>query len=150
MFIFDGIYTWEGWGGKLKLASGKCRMWIVDLNRLDDSRILHMKPFLVVVSDLPREGMSKREVTVRSACGHIATRLVDDYGIDPSRMLFVEYFPERTYGKNPPKTIPAVLDAVEFRWQERLALDPKRHPIEEPLRGLIRSLIETPTDAARS
>ncbi|MGD9017308.1 MAG: hypothetical protein PVH30_07975 [Desulfobacterales bacterium] len=142
MVLFDGIYEWKGWGGLLKLASGKCRMWIFDLNRMEDGHVLHLRPFLVVVSDLPKEGMSKGEVTIRSACGHIATRIAEEYGVEPSRMLFVEYFPEKVYGVDPPKRIPAVLDAVEFAWKDRVALEPRRHPLERSMRRRVMAMIE--------
>ena len=33
MLIYDDIYSWEGWGGKLRLASGKCRLRIFDLKK---------------------------------------------------------------------------------------------------------------------
>lgn len=148
MILFNGTYRWPGWGGLLELAKGKCRMWIFDLNRLPAGGVIHMKPFLVVVSDLPKEGMTKGEVTVRSAASHIATRIVDRYGVEPSRLLFVEYFPEAEYGRDPPKRIPAVLDLVEFEWRERLALAPRRRPLEHPLRGLVRELVESAPEPA--
>ena len=142
MILFNGVYRWPGWGGLLQLAKGKCRMWIFDLNRIPAKGVLHLKPFLVVVSDLPKEGMSKGEVTVRSACSHIATRIVAEYRVEPSRLLFVEYFPEEEYGRDPPRRIPAVLDTVEFEWRDRLALAPRRRPLEPPMRRLVLELVQ--------
>ncbi|MFZ7125010.1 MAG: hypothetical protein ACOWWM_02505 [Desulfobacterales bacterium] len=148
MILYNGIYRWEGWGGVLKLASGRCRMWIFDLNRMrhKDDTVIHLRPFLVVVADLPKEGMSKREVTIRSACGHIATRIIEAYGVDPGKLLFVEYFPETEYGKKPAKVIPAVLDAVDFTWKNRLALEPRRRPLASPLREKVLELVSACAD----
>jgi hypothetical protein len=33
MKIYDDIFMWDGWGGLLKLASGKCRVKIFDLKK---------------------------------------------------------------------------------------------------------------------
>ena len=33
MLIYDDIFAWEGWGGELRLASGECRLRIIDLKK---------------------------------------------------------------------------------------------------------------------
>ena len=39
MLIYDDIYSWEGWGGMLRLASGKCRLRIFDLKKGNEKRL---------------------------------------------------------------------------------------------------------------
>jgi hypothetical protein len=141
MRIFDDIFEWEGFGGKLKLASGRCRLRIYDLNR-PGGGVVHLRPMVVVVSDLPQEGMLKGQVTVHSANSHIATQVSRRFGIPPQRMLFVEYTPAETYGPRGEYRIPAVFDGVEFTWQEGLALYPRRKSLEPPLRDLVQGLVE--------
>jgi len=140
--VYDGIFEWEGWGGQLKLAKGRCRMWIFDLNRLEHKEVVHLRPMVVVVSDLPREGMMKGEVSVRSAAGHIATVVSRKFHIDPARMQFVEYTPRETYGKNKEYVIEAGYDAVEFTWQDGLALFPRIKTLEPVLTALLRERLE--------
>ena len=133
MVVYDDIFEWEGWGGRLKLAKGRCRLRIYDLNRSDHNDVLHLRPMVVVASDLPREGMLKGEVSVRSAAGHIATVVSRKFNIDPARMQFVEYTPSETYGQNSEYVIAAAYDAVEFTWQDGLALFPRLKPLDEAL-----------------
>jgi len=140
--VYDGIFEWEGWGGQLKLAKGRCRLWIFDLNRSAEKEVLHLRPMVVVASDLPREGMMKGEVSVRSAAGHIATVVSRKFRIDPPRMQFVEYTPRETYGRNNEYVIQAGYDAVEFTWQDGLALFPRIKPLEPALTALLKKWVE--------
>ena len=142
MVVYDDIFEWEGWGGRLKLARGRCWLRIFDLNRADGKGILHLRPMVVVASDLPREGMMKGEVSVRSAAGHIATVVCRRFKIEPQRMQFVEYTPGETYGPKKEYVIPAVYDAVEFTWQDGLALFPQMRPISESLKLFLQDLLE--------
>jgi hypothetical protein len=142
MRIHDDIFEWEGFGGKLRLASGRCRLWIFDLNRPHRGGVMHLRPMVVVAADLPQDGMLKGQVTVRSANSHIATQVSHRFRIPPQRMLFVEYTPAETYGPHGEYRIAAVLDAVDFTWQEGLALYPRRRTLEPPLRDLIQGLVE--------
>jgi len=137
LVVYDDIFEWEGWGGRLKLAKGRCRLRIYDLNRSDHKDVLHIRPMIVVASDLPREGMMKGEVSVRSAAGHIATVVSRKFNIDPQRMQFVEYTPSEVYGKKNEYVIAAAYDAVEFTWQDGLALFPRMIPISESLKALL-------------
>jgi len=142
LVVYDDIFEWEGWGGRLKLAKGRCQLKIYDLNRSDHKAILHLRPIVVVASDLPREGMMKGEVSVRSAAGHIATVVSRKFNIDPQRMQFVEYTPCETYGKNNEYVIAAAYDAVEFTWQDGLALFPRMKSIDEALISILREWVE--------
>jgi hypothetical protein len=143
--VYDDIFEWEGWGGQLKLANGRCRLRIYDLNRSDNLDVIHLRPILVVASDLPREGMLKGEVSVRSAAGHIATVVSRKFHIDPARMQFVEYIPRETYGKNNEYVIEAVFDAVDFSWQDGLALFPRTKPLEPALAAFLKEQLEGET-----
>ena len=73
MLIYDDIYSWEGWGGKLRLASGKCRLRIFDLKKGNKKGLAHLRPIIVIAADVPESRMS-----VRSCCGHIATCITKD------------------------------------------------------------------------
>ena len=150
MVIYDDIFEWEGWGGELKLAKGRCRLRIFDLNRSDRKDVLHLRPMVVVASDLPREGMMKGEVSVRSAASHIATVVSQRFGIDPQRMQFVEYTPRETYGKHGEYVIQPGYDAVEFTWEDGLALFPRHKPIDPELVVILREWLEdTPAATPR-
>ena len=140
--VYDDIFEWEGWGGQLKLAKGRCRLRIFDLNRADRKAVLHLRPMVVVASDLPREGMMKGEVSVRSAAGHIATVVSRKFGIDPQRMQFVEYTPKETYGRHNEYVIEAGYDAVEFTWQDGLALFPRIKPLDLELVAMLKEGLE--------
>ena len=143
MVVFDDIFEWEGWGGRLKLAKGRCRLWIFDLNRSACKAVLHLRPMVVVASDLPREGMMKGDVSVRSAASHIATVVSKKFGIDPARMQFVEYTPRETYGKHNEYVIEAGYDAVEFTWQDGLALFPRIKSLDPDLIAILRKCMES-------
>ena len=141
MLIFDDIFEWEGWGGKLKLARGRCRLRIFDLNQGPSADLVHMRPIVVVASDLPRDTMMMGEVSVRSASSHIATVVCRRFGIEPQRMQFVEYTPAETYGKQGEYMIQAGFDAVAFTWKDNLALFPRSQPLGPPLLEIVRDLL---------
>lgn len=141
MIIYDDIFAWEGWGGRLKLANGRCRLRIFDLRQARRDGVVPLRPFLVVASDLPREGMLKGEVTVRSASSHIATVVCRRFRIEPQRMQFVEYTPAERYGQQGEYLIAAAYDAVEFTWREGLALFPRIKPLTPPLRDIVQRLV---------
>ncbi len=138
MLIYNGLYHWKGWGGKLQLASGKCQMRIYDLTKDKQNGVVMLKPFVVVVADTPREKIS--DMTVKSCASHIATEVAKQFSIDPDRMLWVEYYPQVTYGKDNNHVIPEKYDAVEFTWHGDKALDPKWRALEPPLLGMVKDL----------
>jgi hypothetical protein len=133
MLIYDDIFAWEGFGGKLKLGSGTCRLRIFDMNKGDPKGVTHLKPMIVVASDLPESKMS-----VRSCSSHIATTVVQKFNIAPHRMQFVEYYPKKLYGEGNRSVIPETFEAVEFTWKEKMALHPKLKPLESPLLDLLK------------
>ena len=137
MQTFDNIYSWEGWGGKLRLGSGQCRLRIFDLRKDDTTKgISFLKPIIVVVTDVPDSKLS-----MRSCAGHIATCVTGEFDIDPSRMLWVEYYPQTVYGQHGEKSIPERLEAVEFEWQEDKAIKPRWRPLKSPLLEAVKELI---------
>lgn len=144
MLIHDDIFAWEGFGGLLDLASGKCRLLIFDLSGPRDNRggkVMAIKPIVVVVSDLPGHDTHMKKVSVRSCTSHIATCVARDFNIDPHRMLYLEYYPASTYGEQNQHFIPAKLDAVDFEWHDRKALHPKWRPLKPPQFDQILELI---------
>ncbi|UCD32371.1 MAG: hypothetical protein JSV38_00225 [Desulfobacterales bacterium] len=136
MLIHDGIFNWSGWGGKLGLGSGKCRLRIYDLDRGDEKGLTHLKPIVVVVSDLPESNVS-----VRSCNSHVATVVAKDFNIAPHRMLFIEYYPEKTYGAEEDRVISEKFDLVEFTWHQDKAIQPKWKSLAPPLLEKIKNLL---------
>ena len=132
MLIFDDIFSWEGFGGKLKLGSGKCRLRILDLNQGNRAGLTHLKSMVVVATDLPDSKMS-----VRSCSSHIATMVGRRFNIPHHRMQFVEYYPRKTYGNRNRNVIPEVFEAVDFTWKGDKALHPKLRPLGPPLLDLL-------------
>lgn len=136
MLIYDDIFNWEGFGGKLKLASGKCRLKIYDLSKDKTDGLLHLKPIVVIAMDHPDSKMS-----VRSCSSHIATMVSRQFHVAPSRMQFVEYYPRKTYGRDGKNFIPEMLEAVDFSWKENLAMHPRLRPLARPLLKRLQQLL---------
>lgn len=149
MRIYDGEFSWEGFGGVYQLASGQCRLRIFDLKKNPDSNVALMKPIIVVVSDLPGDATEPKKMSVRGCAGHIATRVTETFNIDPQRMVYVEYYPQSVYGDQNQHTIPAKFDAVDFAWHDGKALHPTWRSLEQPLQETLAALIaesDTPSD----
>ena len=138
MLIHDAIFTWEGWGGKLQLASGKCRLRIYDRSKSGGRDIAFLKPYVVIVSDVPGSKMS-----VRSCAGHIATMVSQDFHIDPHRTFWVEYYPKIIYGAGADKIIPEHYVAVDFEWYKGKAISPKWRQLGPPLLDIVQDLVNT-------
>jgi hypothetical protein len=134
--IYDDLFEWEGWGGKLRLGSGKCRLRILNLRSETTNKLTPIKPVVVIVSDIPGGAMS-----VRSCAGHIATQVTCRFNIDPHRMLYVEYYPAVVYGGNKKLEIPERYESVEFTWREDKAIQPRWRPLPEPLVEMIESVM---------
>jgi hypothetical protein len=141
MLIHDEIFTWEGWGGKLKLGSGKCRLRIYDLRKGKAASLAHLRPMIVVVSDVADSPMS-----IRSCSGHIATTVTRRFGLDPARMIFIEYYQPKSYGENDEHLIPERFEIVEFSWHEDKAFNPKYRPLNPPLKDTILPLLREEKD----
>lgn len=141
MLIHDDIYTWDGFGGKMRLGNGRCRLRIFDMKKSDAGRLSHIRPIIVVVSDLPEETKSYKTVTVKGSASHVATRVTIDFNIDPNRMMWIEYYPGHAYGPYNEKHIPDRLEAVEFTWRDDLALHARWRKLEPPLFDAILDLI---------
>jgi hypothetical protein len=137
MLVHDDVYAWEGFGGKLRLASGRCRLRIYDLTRDAAGGLAHLRPLIVVVSDLPENRMS-----VRSCAGHIATCVARDFKIDPQRMMFIEHVPASIYGQHRERVIPEKYEAADFNWTEGGAIQPKWRTLQPPLVDVIRRIVE--------
>jgi len=137
MLIYDDIYHWKGWGGKLRLGSGKCRLRIYDLNKTRSKDLAHLRPIIVVITDIPESNMS-----IRSCASHIATLVAAEFNIDPHRMLWVEYYPEITYGTPKAHVIPERFEAVEFTWHEDKAIKPVWRNLQPAIQNTVKKLIE--------
>lgn len=133
MLIYDDIFHWEGFGGKLRLASGKCLLKIFDLSSGPTGGVVHLKPIVVVATDL-----ADSKMTVRSCCSHIATTVARQFNISPQRMQLVEHYPETFYGEKNRQRIPQKFDAVELVWEKDVALHPKWRPVEGRLLAFLK------------
>ncbi|MGD8891619.1 MAG: hypothetical protein PVF94_01205 [Desulfobacterales bacterium] len=138
MLIHDDIFSWRGWGGKLMLGSGKCRLRIYDLKKGDKNDLMHLRPIIVIVSDVPDSKME-----VRGATSHVATLVAKEFNIDPHRMLYIEYYPEHSYGVNDKYVISEKFDAVEFTWHDGMAIKPKWRTLKPPLLDEIKKLLNS-------
>jgi hypothetical protein len=136
MLIYDGIYSWEGFGGRLKLSSGSCRLQLYDLSRAPSGGMAYLRPFIAIVSDVPESRMS-----VRSCAGHVATSVARDFKIDPQRMLYLEYYAESIYGERRERRIPEKYDVVDFTWTEGGAIQPRWRTLHPPLLDVIRRMV---------
>ena len=81
------------------------------------------------------------DMTVKSCASHIATLVTEDFGIDPARMLWIEYYPRKTYGKDDAKVIDEVIESVEFDWYDGKAVMPKWRELKPPMDEIIRKLL---------
>ena len=138
MLLYDGLYHWKGWGGKLQLASGKCKMRIYDLTKREKDSVVLLKPVIVVLTDEPSEKIN--DMTVKSCASHIATLVTKQFSIDPKRTLWVEYYPQITYGKADTNVIPEKYEVVEFTWHKNKAVNPKWKLLEPPLSDMVKNL----------
>ena len=137
MLIYDDIFNWEGFGGKLRLASGKCRLKIFDLAKNGIKGLAHIRPIVVIASDVPGSKMS-----VRSCSSHIASMIAGKFNIDPHRMQFIEYYPPVVYGEKKERTIPEKYEVVEFTWNDNKALKPRWRRLEPPMLDKVKQLME--------
>ena len=137
MLVYDDIFAWEGWGGELRLASGECRLRIFDLKKGDVKGLAHLRPIIVIVSDIPESPMS-----VRSCTGHIATSVAERFSIEPHRMLYIEYYPKTVYGSHKQHAIDEKYDAVDFNWSDGKAINPKWRTLKPPILEVIKQLVE--------
>ncbi|MCP4687476.1 MAG: hypothetical protein GY859_05455 [Desulfobacterales bacterium] len=137
MLIHDNIFAWEGFGGALRLGSGNCRLRIYDRNKGGGRAVAHMKPFIVIVSDTPGDGMS-----VRSCAGHVATNVTRAFDIDPNRMIWIEHYPRVAYGVKKEHVIPERYEVVDFTWRDGKALEPKWKTLQPPMLDIILAVIE--------
>ena len=138
MLVYDDIYSWEGWGGSLRLASGKCRLRIYDFKKSHKEDLAHLRPIIVIASDVPESRMS-----VRSCTGHIASCITKEFNIEPQRMMFIEYYPETVYGQQGENVIAEKYDVVEFTWHEEKAIEPKWRTLKPPLLDAIKKIVES-------
>ncbi len=123
----------------MKLASGKCRLRIFDLRKSDTKEVRHLRPVIVIVSDVPESGMS-----IKSCAGHIATKVAEAFCVDPLRMLFIEYYPAVTYGEDGKNTIPERYESVAFTWIENKAIQPRWRTLKTPLLETVMALMKPP------
>lgn len=141
MLIYDDIYSWDGWGGKLKLASGRCHMKIYDLRQREQTGVALLKPFVVVVSDLPFEKQGPNQMTVKSCAGHIATRVVREFKIDPHRMVWVEHYRLTPEDKGVAYARERFEEA-EFTWTDSGAISPRWKPLNPALEKQLRRWLD--------
>ncbi|MFP4446303.1 MAG: hypothetical protein ACLFPD_08670 [Desulfosudaceae bacterium] len=136
MVVYSGIYQWEGLGSPFGLASGKIRLWIFNLAESESNKVITLRPYIVVVSDLPAE-----KITVRGWAGPLAGFIAKKFSLNKDRLLWVEYYPPVQYGQRTIKHIPETFDAVEFTWKGQTAVLPRWRPLQPPLLDVVRELV---------
>lgn len=141
MLIYDDEFEWEGFGGRFKLAAGKCMLKIYDLSKGPKTGTAHLRPIIVIATDIPNS-----RISVRSVTSHIATVVTQKFSIDPQRMLFIEYYSEVVYGKDNENRIPEHYDAVDFEWHGDKAMHPKWRTLKSPMLDIVRDLEDIPED----
>jgi hypothetical protein len=122
----------------LRLASGKCRLRIFDLKKGDKRGLAHLRPVIVIASDIADSRMS-----VRSCCGHIATSVAREFSLKPDRMMFIEYYPRKIYGAQQDRVIAERFDMVDFTWHEGKAIQPKWRALKPPMLNQVKELVES-------
>ncbi len=137
MLIYNDIFHYRGFGGKLSLASGTCQLRIFDQRKEESGGLVLLRPMIVIVSDIPKNDMS-----IRSCAGHIATMVTKEFKINPQRMMWIEHYPAQEYGKKQVRTIPERYDAVEFVWKKNKAIAPKWRTIKPPILDLVKELMQ--------
>ncbi len=137
MLIYNDIYAWEGFGGLLRLASGKCHLRIFDLKRNQETGLAHLKPIIVIATDVEDSRMS-----VRSCSGHIATSVARKFGFKPGRMMFIEYYPRKVYGEQGERVIEEKYDLVDFNWHGDKAIQPRWRALKPPMLDVVKGLME--------
>lgn len=133
---YDDIFAWEGWGGAFNLGSGQCHLRFFDLRK--ESAVGLLKPFIVVVTDLPREGWKPNQMSVKSCALHAASQFVRQFGVPSQRLRWIEYYP-------PPD--PSVLygqerfDEASFTWEGDRAVYARWKSLDESTEGRLRELL---------
>ncbi len=137
MLIYNDMFAWEGFGGILRLASGKCHLLIFDLKQNKQNGLAHLKPIIVIATDVEDSRMS-----VRSCSGHIATSVARKFNFKPDRMMFIEYYPRKVYGEQGDQVIEEKYDVVDFNWHDDKAIQPKWRALKPPMLDVVKGLME--------
>ena len=139
---YDDIFAWDGWGGEFKLTSGRCHLRVYDLQKSTNHDPIFLKSIIVVVSDLPESYGKPGVMSIRSCAGHIATRVTRQFRINPERMLYVEYHPQKFYGRSRIHTVPERYEAVDFKWRNQKAFAVNWRVLDARLRDQVKRLIK--------
>ncbi|MBU0991108.1 MAG: hypothetical protein KJ737_01335 [Proteobacteria bacterium] len=139
MLIYNDTFAWDGFGGKLKLASGECWLRIIDRRKAsaEGEGVTFVRPYIIIVSD-----KSGKKMSVKSCAGHIATLVTEKFNIAPNRMYYIEYYDKIEYGQNPRKTIPEKFESVEFDWHDSKAINPRWRSVNQSIIDMIKSALK--------
>ncbi len=142
MLIYDDLYKWDGWGGMFKLGSGRCRLRIFDLKKKGGKSPVPLKPFIIIVTDIPFAKRAPNQMTIKSCASHIATKVVREFKINPTRMVWIEYYPEDPDNYKLKYKNREFFEEVEFTWHGDYALQPGWKPLNPAMEKLVKSLLE--------
>ena len=82
-------------------------------------------------------------MSVRSCASHIATNVTQQFKIEPERMLFIEYYPQTSYGEHNEHVIAEKYEVVDFTWHEGRAIEPRWRTLKPPLLDVIKGIVES-------
>ena len=109
---------------------------IFNLENEPAEKIIHLRPIIVVVSDVPGEAL-----TVKGWAGPLASFISKEFNINRHRMLWIEYYPPVLYGNRNKKYIPEKFEVVEFAWKDGTAVHPQWRLLQPPLLNVVRDLV---------
>jgi hypothetical protein len=136
---YDDIFAWEGWGGAFDLGSGRCHLRFFDLRGGRSEGVGLLKPFVVVVTDLPVSGRKPNQMSVKSCALHAASQFVRRFSVPPRRLRWIEYYPPPEppvrYGRER-------FDEAEFTWAEDRAAHVRWKAPDAATERMVRELLE--------
>lgn len=136
--IYDGIHEWQGWGGALRLGSGKCRLRLLTLKGNTAKGLIPLKSTVAIVSDLPESRLS-----VRACPAHIVASIAEKFHIDVRRIMYVEYYPGSSYGRpHQEHTLPARFDVAEFIWHKNNTPQVKWHSLKADVLEVVKKYVD--------
>jgi hypothetical protein len=108
--MIDTIFCWKGWGNGFGNWLSKCRLRIIE----------HGDKTIVIATELP----DNHGTSITNCAEYLATLVVRQYELFPDRLIWIEHYLERSFGKY--DRLAESYDLVELDWDgERFATPPR-------------------------